>query len=66
MYQRALQGYEKALGPEHTSTLDTIIYLGNLYSNQGKLVKAEQMYQRALQGYKKALGPGSVKIYFRP
>ncbi|SPO02447.1 uncharacterized protein DNG_05120 [Cephalotrichum gorgonifer] len=30
MYERALQGYEKALGPEHTSTLDIINNLGNL------------------------------------
>ncbi|KAL5325512.1 hypothetical protein ACEPPN_006639 [Leptodophora sp. 'Broadleaf-Isolate-01'] len=44
MYQRALQGKEKAWGPDHTSTLDTVVNLGNLYKNQGKLVKAEQMY----------------------
>jgi Tfp pilus assembly protein PilF len=48
MYQRALQGYEKAWGPEHTSTLDTVNNLGLLYKDQGKLVEAEQMYQRAL------------------
>ena len=57
MYQRALQGKEKALGPRHTSTLDTVNNLGNLYSDQGKLDEAEKMYQRALQGYEKALGP---------
>ncbi|CAG8982451.1 hypothetical protein HYALB_00013982 [Hymenoscyphus albidus] len=57
MYQRALQGYKKALGPDHTSTLNTVNNLGNLYSDQGKLVEAEQMYQRALQGKEKALGP---------
>ncbi|RYP55992.1 hypothetical protein DL770_010860 [Monosporascus sp. CRB-9-2] len=57
MYQRALQGKEKALGPEHTSILDTVNNLGNLYSAQGKLGEAEKMYQRALQGYEKALGP---------
>jgi tetratricopeptide (TPR) repeat protein len=57
MYQRALQGFEKTLGLDHTSTLDTVNNLGNLYSDQGKLVEAEQMYQRALQGYEKALGP---------
>ena len=54
MYQRALQGREKAEGPEHTSTLDTVNNLGILYVDQGKLVEAEQMYQRALQGYEKA------------
>jgi tetratricopeptide (TPR) repeat protein len=56
MYQRALQGKEKALGAEHASTLDTVNNLGILYENQGKLAKAEQMYQRALQGKEKALG----------
>ncbi|KFZ25299.1 hypothetical protein V502_00223 [Pseudogymnoascus sp. VKM F-4520 (FW-2644)] len=58
MYQRALQGYERAWGPEHTSTLDTVNSLGVLYKSQGKLVEAEQMYQRALQGKEKAWGPG--------
>ncbi|RYO74329.1 hypothetical protein DL764_010854 [Monosporascus ibericus] len=57
MYQRAVQGKEKALGPEHTSTLDTVNNLGLLYLDQGKLGEAEKMYQRALQGYEKALGP---------
>ncbi|KAN0072988.1 HET domain containing protein [Elaphomyces granulatus] len=57
MYQRALQGYEKALGPDHTSTLLTVNNLGLLYADQGKLDEAEKMYQRALQGYEKALGP---------
>ena len=31
MYTRALQGYEEALGPKHTSTLFTVNNLGNLY-----------------------------------
>ena len=54
---RALAGYEKALGPDHTSALLTVNNLGNLYSDQGKLAEAEQMYVRALAGYEKALGP---------
>ena len=57
MYQWALQGKEKALGPDHTSTLDIVHNLGLLYSNQGKLQEAEVLYQRALQGCEKALGP---------
>ena len=57
MYQRALLGLEKAWGPEHTSTLDTVNSLGILYADQDRLVEAEQMYQRALQGYEKAWGP---------
>ncbi|ERF75445.1 hypothetical protein EPUS_00238 [Endocarpon pusillum Z07020] len=57
MHQRALAGYEKALGPDHTSTLDTVNNLGILYRDQGKLDEAEEMYMRALAGKEKALGP---------
>jgi tetratricopeptide (TPR) repeat protein len=57
MYLRALKGYEKALGPEHTSTLLIVNNLGGLYSDQGKRAEAEEMYLRALMGYEKALGP---------
>ncbi|KAH0594590.1 hypothetical protein MHUMG1_07424 [Metarhizium humberi] len=57
MYLRALRGYEKAWGPDHTETLDTVNNLGVLYSDQGKLQEAERMYLRALRGYKKAWGP---------
>ncbi|KAH8880942.1 TPR-like protein [Thozetella sp. PMI_491] len=57
MYERALQGYTKALGPEHTSTLRTVNSLGVLYEEQGRFSDAESMYERALQGYEKALGP---------
>ncbi|KAJ1715653.1 hypothetical protein NYO67_2124 [Aspergillus flavus] len=56
MYQRALVGKEKALGPDHSSTLGTVNNLGVLYKTQGKLKEAEEMYQRDLAG-KKALGP---------
>jgi tetratricopeptide (TPR) repeat protein len=56
LYLRALQGYEKALGAEHTITLDVVTYLGNLYRKRGKLVEADKMYMQALQGYEKALG----------
>ena len=44
MYHQALAGYEKALGPDHTSTLGTVHNLGILYADQGKLAEAEQMY----------------------
>ncbi|KAH8595393.1 hypothetical protein B0O99DRAFT_155706 [Bisporella sp. PMI_857] len=56
IYERALAGKEKALGTEHTSTLDTVNNLGILYKAQGKLAKAQSMYERALAGYEKALG----------
>jgi tetratricopeptide (TPR) repeat protein len=57
MYIRALQGKEEVLGPDHTSTLDTVNNLGTLYKKQSKLAEAEKMYIRALQGNEEALGP---------
>ena len=63
MYNRALRGCEEALGPNHTSTLDTVNNLGLLYKDQGKLAEAEKMYDRALQGYEDALGPQLVPSY---
>ncbi len=54
MYRRALEGYEKAWGPEHTSTLDAVNNLGLLNSDQGKMQEAEAMYRRALEGKEKA------------
>ncbi|MCJ1269239.1 hypothetical protein MMC22_009129 [Lobaria immixta] len=57
MYRRALDGKEKAWGPDHTFTLNTVDKLGNLYTDQGKLAEAEKMYRRALDGMEKAWGP---------
>jgi tetratricopeptide (TPR) repeat protein len=56
IYIFTLAGYEKALGADHTSTLNTVNNLGLLYRDQGKLDEAEKMCQRALAGYEKALG----------
>jgi len=56
MFLRALQGYEKAWGQDHTSTLNTVNNLGLLYAKLGRLDEAEKMYLRALQGYEKAWG----------
>jgi hypothetical protein len=39
-----------ALGAEHPLALATVINLGLLYANQGKMVEAGAMYLRALQG----------------
>jgi hypothetical protein len=63
MYIRALEGKEKALGPDHTSTLETANNLGVLYSAQGRLVEAEAMYIRALQGYEKTPGVEDIAMY---
>lgn len=54
MYLRALTGYEKTQGLEHTTTLDVVIHLGILYDNQDRMKEAEEMYLRVLTGYRKA------------
>ncbi|CAN9191964.1 unnamed protein product [Alternaria alternata] len=56
MYERALRGFEEALGVGHSSTLDTVNNLGLLYKDQGRLGEAEKMYERALRGTEEALG----------
>jgi tetratricopeptide (TPR) repeat protein len=62
MYERALRGYEEALGIGHSSTLQTVNNLGALYADQGRLDKAEQMYERALRGHE-ALSSVRVQQY---
>jgi tetratricopeptide (TPR) repeat protein len=56
MYLRALRGKEEAWGAKHTSTLETVNNLGNLYWKQGKIKEAEEMYLRALRGFEEAWG----------
>jgi tetratricopeptide (TPR) repeat protein len=51
MYQIALAGFQKAMGPDNKSTLETVTNLGDLYKKQGKLDDAEEMYQRTLVGF---------------
>jgi tetratricopeptide (TPR) repeat protein len=63
MFERALQGREKALGRDHPSTLGTVNNLGNLYRKQGKLDEAEEMYERALQGYKNRFGSNHQRCH---
>lgn len=48
---------EKALGPDHPSTLTMVNNIGNTYADQGRLGEAEAMYKRAPRGREKALGP---------
>jgi len=57
IYNRALAGCERMLGPEHPTKLSTINNLGLLYTNQGRLKDAEMMYNRAVADKEKALGP---------
>jgi hypothetical protein len=61
MYQRALQGYEKAHGKDNATTyipaLNAIWGLGSLSERQSDLAKARIMYSKALLGYEKVGGP---------
>jgi len=44
-HHRAIAVKEKALGPDHSSTLSMVNNLGLLYRDQGKLEEAEQMFE---------------------
>ncbi|KAK4182503.1 hypothetical protein QBC35DRAFT_509877 [Podospora australis] len=57
MYERTLRGKEKALGPEHTSTLNTVHALGILYRGQchGAAV-TNKPTQRRMRGREKRIG----------
>lgn len=62
MFERAFQGYEKALGLEHLSTLKVVSNLGLLAMKEGRLEEAER-YQQALEGCKKSPGILLAKTY---
>jgi hypothetical protein len=53
MYLRVLRAKEREWGPEHLTTLDTVVQLGSLYSDEGRRLEAERMFSRALLGYEK-------------
>lgn len=57
MFQRALDGFEKVLGPDHTSTLSTVGHLIVLCACQCRLNEAWAMFQRALDSTGKMPGP---------
>ncbi|KAG4427656.1 hypothetical protein IFR05_016862, partial [Cadophora sp. M221] len=65
MYQRALQGYEKAIGPDNITTyvpaLNTILNLGLLFEHQADLAKARTMFLKVLRGYEQVFGPEHAK-----
>ena len=60
MCQRALEGYEKALGPDiaasYIPALNTVYNLGHLFASQGDKGRARAMYLRALAGYQNVFG----------
>jgi hypothetical protein len=48
LHQRALRGKEKALGPEHPTTLQSVNNLAHLRERQEKYIEAAALSQRAL------------------
>jgi tetratricopeptide (TPR) repeat protein len=56
MFERALEGYEKTWGQEHTSALNSVNNLGNLYGSQDRFQEAEPLFIRAIEGYEKTWG----------
>jgi hypothetical protein len=64
MYLRALRGFEEAWGAKHTSTLDTVYNLGNLYRDRGEAVEARKMYERAVYGYNDVEGNHEADIMY--
>jgi len=56
MLERAPAGKEKALGPDHISTLDTVTSLSNLCADQGERDEAKIVFEQALAGCDKVVG----------
>jgi tetratricopeptide (TPR) repeat protein len=61
VFSEGLKAYQKALGPDHISTLHAFLNLGTVYVHQRRLADAERMYQKAVQGFVKTLGPTHVE-----
>jgi tetratricopeptide (TPR) repeat protein len=65
MYERALRGYEKALGVHNTTTyipaLNTLWGLSSLFKLQADFTNARIMYSKALVEYEKVVGPDHSK-----
>ena len=56
MSQRALEGYERALGREHPDTLTSVYCLALLFHQQQQFEAASVLYRRASSGFKRILG----------
>jgi tetratricopeptide (TPR) repeat protein len=48
-------------GEEQETVLDAMNFLGDLYTDQGKLGEAEQSYERAPRGYEEAIGSNLIQ-----
>jgi hypothetical protein len=60
MFQSALEGHKKAIGPERIATYLPAITatqeLGAVFLLQGNTFQAREMYSAAVAGYEKVLG----------
>jgi tetratricopeptide (TPR) repeat protein len=56
LFERALAIREKALGPEHPHTADSLSNLARLLQEQGDLAGARPLFERALTVHEGALG----------
>jgi len=57
LFKRSLALCEKALGPQHPDTADSLNNLGSAYKNIGDYDKALPLYERALAIWEKSIGP---------
>jgi CHAT domain-containing protein len=57
LYQRALNIWEKVMGPEHPYVAEVLDNLADLYREKGDYAKAEPFYHRALTIIENAFGP---------
>jgi len=68
-YAKEFCRYEKALGPEYTSILNTVSNLGALHTNYSKLEEAERIYTQALSAYQSIIRlgkptPAAIQLCF--
>ena len=59
LFERALKGFERVLGPEHPSTLMSMNNLAGLLMRKGDYVGAQPLFERALEVHEQILGPAS-------
>ncbi|KAL8910847.1 MAG: hypothetical protein Q9171_003885 [Xanthocarpia ochracea] len=57
LFKQALEGREKAMGPDTSFTAEIINHLGALYTRNGQYDQAEEYLRRALNCLERAFGP---------
>ncbi|KAK5231837.1 hypothetical protein LTR47_006970 [Exophiala xenobiotica] len=63
MYEYALSGLTRALGPDHIHAIGAVNNLANLYCEQGKVLRAQELYNQALVGITEKLGPAHYFVW---